>query len=196
MNFPDTATARRTLWLQRHAPVVAASGLCYGATNLEAHAQGTLDAAQRIAPLLPAGLVLRSSPLRRCAELADAIVALRPDLSVQHDARLAEMDFGAWEGRPWADIPRDDFEAWTIDFADAPAGVRGESVRGFMRRVAEAHDEWRAGQGDALWVTHAGVLRAVTLLQRGIRCAETAADWPVGELAFGGWLTFEQSPGG
>lgn len=195
MTAPGMNTARRTLWLQRHAPVVAEPGLCYGATNLQAHAQGTRDAAQRIAPLLPAGLVLLSSPLRRCAELADAIVALRPDLQVRHDARLAEMDFGAWEGRPWADIPREDFEAWTANFADAPAGAHGESVRGFMQRVAAAHDEWQAGEGDALWVTHAGVLRAVTLLQRGMRCVQTAADWPVGELAFGGWLTFERSPG-
>ncbi|MEZ2293173.1 histidine phosphatase family protein [Variovorax sp. RCC_210] len=195
MTAPGMNTARRTLWLQRHAPVVAEPGLCYGATNLQAHAQGTRDAAQRIAPLLPAGLVLLSSPLRRCAELADAIVALRPDLQLRHDARLAEMDFGAWEGRPWADIPREDFEAWTADFADAPAGAHGESVRDFMGRVAAVHDEWQAGEGDALWVTHAGVLRAVTLLQRGMRCVQTAADWPVGELAFGGWLTFERSPG-
>ncbi len=186
---------QRTLWLQRHAPVVAEPGLCYGATNLQAHAQATLEAAQRIAPLLPAGLRLRSSPLRRCAELADAIAALRPDLAVQHDARLAEMNFGAWEGRPWSAIPREDFEAWTADFADAPAGAHGESVRAFMQRVAAAHDEWLAGEGDALWVTHAGVLRAVTLLQRGVRCAEVAADWPAGELAFGGWLTFDDSPG-
>jgi hypothetical protein len=70
----------KTLWLQRHAPVIAEPGLCYGATDLEADAQATLAAAQRIAPLLPAGIVLRSSPLRRCVALANAIAALRPDL--------------------------------------------------------------------------------------------------------------------
>lgn len=186
------AANQRTLWLQRHAPVIAEPGLCYGATNLAAHADETQAAAQRIAHRLPAGIVLRSSPLRRCAELAGAIVALRPDLSVQHDERLAEMDFGAWEGQPWSAIAREDFEAWTADFADRRAGGRGESVRGFMQRVAAAHDEWLAGEGDALWVTHAGVLRAVTLLHGGVRCPAAAADWPAGELAFGGWLTFER----
>jgi alpha-ribazole phosphatase len=180
-----------TLWLQRHAPVVAEPGLCYGATDLEAHADATLAAAQRIAPLLPTGIVLLSSPLRRCVALAGAIAALRPDLQWRHDARLAEMNFGAWEGRPWSAIPREDFEAWTADFADAPAGVHGESVRVFMQRVAAAHDEWQAAKRDALWVTHAGVLRAVSLLQRGVRCAETAADWPAGDMPFGGWLTFD-----
>lgn len=181
----------KKLWLLRHAPVLAEPGLCYGATDLEADAQATLAAAQRIAPLLPAGIVLRSSPLRRCAALADAIAALRPELAVQHDARLAEMSFGAWEGRPWSAIAREEFEAWTGNFADAMAGANGESVRAFMHRTAAAHDEWLTGEGDALWVTHAGVLRAVTLLQRGIRCPEAAADWPAGDLAFGRWLTFE-----
>jgi len=185
----------RKLWLLRHAPVIAEPGLCYGATDLEAEAEATRAAAQRIAPLLPVGIVLRSSPLRRCAALAGAIAALRPDLAVQHDARLAEMSFGAWEGRPWSAIGREEFETWTGNFTDGIAGVSGESVRAFMQRVAEAHDEWRSGEGDALWVTHAGVLRAVTLLQRGIRCPATAADWPAGDLAFGGWLTFEHPAG-
>lgn len=189
-------TPHRTLWLQRHAPVVAAHGLCYGATNLEAHAADTLQAAERIAPWLPQGIALWSSPLRRCTALAEAIVALRPDLSVRQDLRLAEMNFGAWEGRPWSAIARTEFDAWTADFAEAPAGQHGESVRAFMARVAEAHDEWRSGEGDALWVTHAGVLRAVTLLQSGIRCPATAADWPAGDLAFGGWLTFDHPAAG
>ncbi len=186
----------KTLWLQRHAPVLAELGLCYGATDLEADAEATLAAAHRIAPLLPAGIALRSSPLRRCVALTNAIAALRPDLVVQHDARLAEMKFGAWEGQPWSAIAREEFEAWIGNFAEASAGVHGESVRVFMQRVADAHDEWLSGERNALWVTHAGVLRAVTLLQRGIRCPGAAADWPAGDLAFGGWLTFEQSSAG
>lgn len=184
-------SAGRSLWLLRHAPVVAPAGLCYGATDLEAEAQATLDAAARIAPLLPEGIALRSSPLRRCATLAAAIAALRPDLRVQHDARIAEMHFGAWEGRPWSSIPREEFERWTADFADAVASPGGESVRTFMNRVATAHDDWRAGEGGALWVTHAGVLRAVTLLQGGTRCPEKVGEWPAGELAFGNWLKFD-----
>ena len=179
-----------TLWLQRHAPVVAEPGLCYGATDLEADAGATLDAARCIAPLLPAGTLLSSSPLRRCVVLADAIAALRPELPVRRDARLAEMDFGAWEGRAWASIPREDFDAWTADFADLRVGTHGESVRAFMARIAAAHDEWLAQRRDTLWVTHSGVLRAVTLLQRGIHCPAAAGDWPGGEMPFGGWLTF------
>lgn len=189
------ATSPGALWLLRHAPVVAPAGLCYGATDLEAEAEATLAAAQRIAPLLPAGITLRSSPLRRCAALADAIVALRPELRVQHDDRLVEMNFGGWEGRPWSDIAREEFEAWTGNFADAPAGLHGETVRAFMRRVAAAHADWLADGGGALWVTHAGVLRAVQLLGQGVSCPERADQWPTDAAAFGGWRVVERNRG-
>jgi len=181
----------RTLWLLRHAPVLAEAGLCYGAADIEADAEATLAAARRIAPQLPRGAALRSSPLRRCAALAGAIAALRPELRLAHDARLAEMDFGAWEGRPWSSIAREELDAWTADFADARAGSHGESVRAFMARVGQAYDEWRAGEGDALWVAHAGVLRAVALLHRGVRCPRDAAGWPSGGLPFGEWQVVE-----
>jgi len=181
------------LWLMRHAAVDAEPGLCYGATDLKAHGDATLAAARRIAQELPGGMALRCSPLRRCAELADAIVALRPELTVQYDARLAEMDFGAWEGRPWSAIARAELNAWTEDFADLCAGTHGESVRAFMHRVAAAHDEWRAGGRDTLWVTHAGVLRAVQLLNEGVRCPERADQWPAQGTDFGAWRLVEES---
>jgi alpha-ribazole phosphatase len=149
--------------------------------------------AQRIAPLLPVGITLRCSPMRRCGMLADAIVALRPDLQVQRDARLAEMNFGGWEGRPWAAIAREEFEAWTGNFADAPAGLHGETVRAFMRRVADAYADWLAGDGGALWVTHAGVLRAVQLLGQGVSCPERADQWPTDAAPLGGWRVVERN---
>ena len=186
------SSGKKTLWLLRHALVLAEPGLCYGATDLPADAQATWAAAQRIAPLLPPGIALLSSPLRRCTALADAIAAQRRDLVVQHDARLAEMDFGGWEGRPWSAIARAEFDAWSGDFADAPAGLRGESVRAFMRRVAAAHGDWLAGGGDALWVTHAGVLRAVQLLNQGVPCPERADQWPSEAAPFGAWRVIQR----
>lgn len=40
-----------------------------------------------------------SSPLSRCRKLAQYI-ATAAELPLHFDERLAEMDFGAWEGRP------------------------------------------------------------------------------------------------
>ncbi|MDM0119180.1 histidine phosphatase family protein [Variovorax arabinosiphilus] len=181
-----------TLWLLRHAPVDAPAGLCYGRTDLSCVAEATQAVAATIAPLLPVDIVLYSSPLQRCATLARAIADQRPTLSqATIDPRLAEMDFGAWEGQPWDRIARADFDAWMSDFAEARAGTHGESTRLFMGRVGEAWDAWRASRRDALWVTHAGVMRAVTLLQQGVRCPADAGAWPRRPIGFGEWVTVE-----
>lgn len=175
-----------TLWLLRHAPVDAPAGLCYGRTDLSCVAEATQAVAAAIAPLLPADIALYSSPLQRCATLARAIAEHRPALmEATIDPRLAEMDFGAWEGQPWDRIPRVDFDLWMADFTDARAGTHGESTRLFMARVGEAWDAWCASGRDALWVTHAGVIRAVTLLQRGVRMPMDASEWPRRAIGFG-----------
>lgn len=133
------------------------------------------------------------SPLQRCTALAAAVVERLPRLGpVRVDPRLAEMDFGAWEGRPWDAIGRDAFDAWTADFADARAGGHGESTRMFMARVGAAWDAWRASERDAVWVTHAGVMRAVMLLDAGVRCPEAASQWPSRSIGHGDWLVFER----
>ncbi len=180
-----------TLWLLRHAPVRSAAGLCYGRTDLACAAEATQAAAAAIAPLLPQGIALYASPLQRCATLAAIIAQRRPDLAVETDSRLAEMDFGSWEGQAWDAIARADFDAWMGDFADARAGVHGESTRRFMGRVGGAWDDWLASGRDAVWVTHAGVMRAVLLLQQGVRCPGTAGEWPNRAIGFGEWMRLE-----
>ena len=180
------------LWLLRHAPVEAPAGLCYGRTDLSCTTEATHEVAAQIAPLLPADIVIHTSPLQRCTTLTWAIAAQRPALlPAALDPRLAEMDFGAWEGQPWDRIARADFDAWTADFADARAGIHGESTRLFMARVGEAWDAWRASGRDALWVTHAGVIRAVMLLEQGVRCPASASDWPRQPIGFGEWRCVE-----
>jgi alpha-ribazole phosphatase len=174
------------LYLLRHAPVQAEAGLCYGAADLAAWPDHTCEIAARMAPGLPAGIALHSSPRTRCMVLAQAIAALRAELPrVQADPRIAEMDFGAWEGRPWHAVERSEFDGWIADFADARAGGHGESVRGFMERVGAAWDAWRACGRDALWVTHAGVMRAALLLHQGVRCPVRSDQWPAQAIAFG-----------
>ena len=180
-----------TLWLLRHAPVLAAPGLCYGRTDLPADAAATRRAAEALAVRLPHGVAVRTSPLQRCELLALDLQALRPDLSCETDSRLAEMDFGAWEGRRWADIPRPDFDRWLVNFVAAPPADGAESVQGLMARVGAAWDAWRAHGRDALWITHAGVMRAALLLSRGVRLPATAADWPADALPFGETLLLQ-----
>ena len=134
------------LWLVRHAQPLVAPGICYGRLDLAADTAATADCARRLALALPAGIRVITSPLQRCAQLAQALQALRPDLVCHTDARLQEMDFGRWEGRAWQDIEQAELQAWTDDFAhyavgsSGSSGSSGESVSVFMARVGAAFD--------------------------------------------------------
>ena len=185
-----------TLWLVRHARPLVDVGICYGRLDVPADAGATAECARQLAAQLPAGTAVIASPLQRCEQLAIALQVQRPDLAFTTDSRLQEMDFGQWEGRAWDDIGAAALDAWVADFAGHRPGG-GESVQAFMQRVARLWDEAsaaalaagadRTANADRLWITHAGVLRAVSLLERGIRCLSRADQWPLAAPGFGQW---------
>lgn len=178
------------LWLARHARPLIDPGVCYGRHDVAADATATAECAQALVKLLPHNTRVSHSPLRRCAQLAQALHELRPDLACTSDPRLQEMDFGAWEGRAWSDIASTELQAWTDGFADYVVGGSGESTRQVMTRVASAYDELQ-GQSDILWITHAGVIRAVELIAGGARQITRADDWPIQAPTYGQWCTLE-----
>ena len=176
-----------TLWLVRHAQPLIDAGVCYGATDVAADAHATAIAAQVLTNALPSRLTVWTSPLQRCEQLAQAVHGLRPDLTYKKDARLREMDFGVWEGQRWDVISAAAYDAWTADFGSHRFGGQ-ESVSEFMGRVALAWDEFQNQGQDTVWITHAGVIRAVSLLTQGVRHIDTAAQWPAQAPGFGQWV--------
>jgi alpha-ribazole phosphatase len=174
------------LWLVRHAQPLIEAGLCYGVLDVAAEAEATREAAQTLAGVLPQGLLVISSPLQRCELFAQVLSGLRPDLICKTDARLAEMNFGCWEGKRWDSIPKTAYEAWTADFWQHRFGGV-ESVADVMIRVASVWDEAALSGQAQLWVTHAGVIRAATLLAQGLRRIELMQQWPQAAPAFGQW---------
>ena len=171
------------LWLARHAAVVRQDAICYGRLDLVADEALTQAAALHLHRTLPPAVAVRRSPARRCGQLAEALATLRPGLAVAIDPDLQEMDFGQWEGRPWDAIGEPALSAWTSDFATHRAGG-GESVQQLLDRVHRAlHRERECA--DALWITHAGVIRAARLLISGVRVVKRADQWPRDEVAFG-----------
>ena len=178
------------LWLVRHAQVVLPPGTCYGALNVPADAEATRQSASALAQALPPRATIRTSPLQRCEQLTQAVIGLRPDLVYKTDTRLQEMNFGAWEGRPWADIPLGEIEVWTANFADHAAGGHGDSVGAVMARVAQAFDEL-AQAPDTVWITHAGIIRAAELVASGVRHVSRPDQWPRDGVACGQWRTLE-----
>ncbi|MEK9953645.1 MAG: histidine phosphatase family protein [Curvibacter sp.] len=174
------------LWLVRHPRPLIDAGVCYGRHDVPADAAHTQDVASRLAPQLPPGLMVWTSPLQRCTALARTLQALRPDLQLREDARLRELDFGCWEGVRWDDIPRTAYDDWTANFGAARFGGR-DSVNELLQRVATARAEARAGGRELLWVTHAGVLRAMALLDQGRLTLEAAPQWPQAVAGWGEW---------
>jgi alpha-ribazole phosphatase len=150
--------------LVRHAPPLV-NGLCAGRADVEVEAAA--PAAEIVVRALDQAALrfarLVSSPTARCRDLA-AELAVRLDVPLTFDARLMELDFGAWEGRLWDEIVQSDrecFERWARDFCtEAPPG--GERVAELEARVGQ----WLGGSSveDCLVVTHAGVIRAVRVL--------------------------------
>ena len=178
------------LWLLRHAQVQLPAGLCYGASDPTADPQATRAAAQHWAAQLPAHATWWVSGLIRAQQLARAIRDVRPTLPIPRvDARLNEMHFGCWELQPWDRIPREAFDGWMRDFAHHRFGGE-ESTQMLLERVSGALLDVRASASpDAVWVTHAGVIRAVQyLVGGGAMPIPGVAHWPREAPAPGGGL--------
>ncbi len=139
-----------------------ATGICYGRTDL-ALADDVAAAAARIGPQLPPQVPLFTSPLQRCRQLADA---LHP--APRSDPRLQEMNFGAWEMRPWNQIQREALDGWAAD----PLGYappQGESVGQMQTRVQSfLTDAWQQGVERAVLVIHAGVMKVIVGHAQGL----------------------------
>ncbi len=181
------------LQLVRHARVMLPAGTCYGATDAMADPQHTAQVAAMLIDALPQGASMLSSPLQRCAVLAHAVARARTDLSLRFEPRIAEMDFGCWEGSRWDAIPRSAFDAWTAKFASHRFGGK-ESVQMLMERVAAVWDECRDASRPQVWITHAGVMAAAALLARNIRSVGQADEWPRQSPAYGARVSLPRHP--
>ena len=156
------------LYLIRHPKPVVPDGVCYG--QLDLAAENPIAVACRLRAELPDGLPVWSSPLRRCTELA---AALHPQPVI--DQGLAEMNFGAWEGRRWDDIPRQEIDAWAADVAGYVV-PGGESALTLQQRALDFVA--RLTVPEAVIVTHAGAIRVLLAHWQGL----PAARWT--ELVF------------
>jgi len=160
-----------TLYLVRHPQPAIGEDLCYGASDVPVaeNEMSRVLAALRAAGL-PDGLPVYASPLQRCAVLAWRLHPSRLHI----DARLAEMDFGRWEMQPWSAIARTEIDAWAADpLHYRPGGA--ESVLDVARRVAAFMDELRgSGEPQALLICHAGVIRLLMQMTRGLTLEQAA----------------------
>lgn len=159
--------------------------LRHGATawNASGRYQGRTDL-----PLSPAGraALVRAdlspetvfvSPLSRARETAAILFPGAVQVPVPG---LAEMDFGAFEGRTWREMERDgDYRAW-VEGGCTGRCPSGESRETFSDRVCSAFaelvdDVLRRGDGELVIVAHGGTQMAA--LERFARPGRDYYDW-------------------
>ncbi|MDY7548709.1 MULTISPECIES: histidine phosphatase family protein [unclassified Glaciimonas] len=112
----------------------AVSDLCYGRSDLLVSEEENTRLLHQLIKVLPKPVLMFSSPLLRCAGLADSLSRQPGWPAPTLDHRLVELDFGKWEMQSWQDIPRDEIDAWAGAVIDYRPGG-GESVMQMAARV-------------------------------------------------------------
>jgi len=208
------AVQARRLWLVRHAQPLIASDICYGRLDVPAELDATQQAAKSFAKTLAEtraqarqnnATSLNTEPipiyvsgLQRVQQLADELCLVLSDVTGlsevrrQTDTRLNEMDFGIWEAKAWSEIPKTAVEHWSADFAQHKFGGK-ESSQDVIDRVLAAYQATLKqaqinNSSDVIWITHAGVIRALNYLQKnGVHPILRAEQWPREAPGFGQW---------
>lgn len=172
------AEGRLELSVWRHPKPIGAAGRCIGQTDLPVDPRRAKRLAHRIRQTarregLPQ--VVATSPLRRGADVGRWL--RRWGWRHQIDARLIELDFGAWDGRCWSAIAHAEVLAWEAAFLrHAPGG--GESLRQLHTRLVDALGAVRAGQLPRLVVGHAGWITLLGCLDGVAQDRLSASAWP------------------
>ena len=169
----------------RHPRPIGAEGRCIGRTDLAVDRRKVKRLAHRIRQAARRHRwprVVHSSSLQRCAAVGRQL--RRWGWRHHIDDSLLEMDFGAWDGLSWPQIPHAEVEAWCENFAQhAPGG--GENLDAMLRRVAHSlgklsgqHDAQRLHRAPSLVIGHAGwMLSAAWVTQHPIAPTHPA-QWP------------------
>lgn len=165
------------LYLARHPQPVIAAGICYGASDLSVSSEECARVRDALLPQLQqlsSDTPLFSSPLRRCAELAELLANARGNGPPTYDQRLVEMHFGRWEMQSWDALPRAEIDAWASDLPYYRPG-NGESVVQVAQRVHAFIEQLIASEiPQAIMVAHAGTMRLLDAYQAGSSLEETA----------------------
>jgi broad specificity phosphatase PhoE len=154
-----------TLYVVRHGRTEAnASGLLLGRADPALDSVGRMQAA-KIAEAVGRPRRVITSPLRRCVETAEVILA-----NAEVDDRLMELDYGELDLMPLKDVPDELWARWREDPHFRPPG--GETLVELGERVGQVLDEVAAfaahDDGDVVVVTHVSPVKAALAWVLGV----------------------------
>jgi probable phosphomutase (TIGR03848 family) len=160
-----------TVLLVRHGLTAMTGPVLAGHTpgvHLDERGRAQAEAmAARLVPVPLAAVV--TSPLERCVETAQAVLAGRSLVS-SIEPRLAEVRYGDWTGKPLKDLAKQPL--WRVVQAHPSAvvfpGAEGEALAGAQSRAVSAVREWDAriaasAGPDAVWLacSHGDIIKAI-----------------------------------
>ncbi|MGD7070284.1 histidine phosphatase family protein [Acetobacter sp. AAB5] len=165
--------------LVRHAPVQIAQGVCYGRQDV-ALSPGWESIVSGLSVLAKGAVcqVLYSSPAQRCWQMAQRL-AQSAGMELRVDHRLAELNFGRWEGVRWQDIDRTLLDEW----AQNPEGFappEGESGQDLYQRIQSFWREVRQREENVCVLSHGGPLRLLSAFAGGYKPHLLAPSMPQG----------------
>lgn len=151
--------ARGLILAARHPRPRIPGRICYGRLDVPLAEPPEQGAATLIAAAIDPIERIVSSPASRTLLVARALAA-QTGAPVHTDDRLQEMDFGQWEGQPWATLPRAEIDAWAQDpLRYRPGGA--ENVNDVLTRLRRAWTTLASSAETTLVLTHAGPIRCL-----------------------------------
>ena len=103
------------IFLIRHTTPLIEKGICYGQTDLDITDSFEEEVSMIQPHLRQTNIKVYSSPLQRCAKLANALY--RSEIIEYHD-ELMELNCVDWEMQKWDEIPKSAIQPWMDDFVN------------------------------------------------------------------------------
>lgn len=168
-------------YIWRHPKPIDAEGVCMGQTDIwvdKRKLKRLANRIQRFVRLHQLPKVIWVSPLQRSLKVGQILAQRGFQYHVAPE--LAEVNFGVWDGQPWAQIAKQEIDDWCDNFADF-APKDGESLQqvfnrteAWLNKMAKQNSDHRT----ILAVGHAGWINAASMIVAGQEVPKIAADWP------------------
>ncbi|ALF60877.1 phosphoglycerate mutase [Psychrobacter urativorans] len=174
-----------TLYIWRHPQPVAAKGICLGHTDMSVDRRKLKRLANQIqhfARLHHLPKVIWVSPLQRSLKVGQLLAKRGFQCHISPD--LTELNFGAWDGRPWVRITKEEIDEWCANFAHF-APENGESLQQLFHRIEDWLNARMLEQSaistsidmSVLAVGHAGWINAAKMITAGKDVPQLAIEW-------------------